>query len=468
MNKRNWSLNAKIYLIVIVMSLGLSVVSVIGIMQMGRISDILEHITKDRVPNLVMTNEIMSLFYIQIINERNHVLQENPESKKTSLGYIQKRDKELLELIEKRSAVSSPEGLKDLMAFKDVYMNWKKLDEEIIKHSTAGDMKTAAALISENGRKVRLAGEEVLDRMNARDTKRMQNESDLADKVYENSRIFVITASLLALAAGVTLSIYTLKLIDMAITKVISSLTDNSDQVSSAASQIAASSQELSQAVTEQAASLEETASSIEEMSSMVQKNADNANQARNIANGSLESAGKGQKVITNMINAIDDINTSNKNIMNQINHSNEQISEIVNVIKEIESKTKVINDIVFQTKLLSFNASVEAARAGDQGKGFAVVAEEVGNLAQMSGNAANEISVLLNNSISKVENIVRDTKDKVEVLIKEGSYKVESGTLIARECGVVLDEIMDNTKKVTKMTDEISTACQEQSSGVR
>ena len=62
-------------------------------------------------------------------------------------------------------------------------------------------------------------------------------------------------------------------------------------------------------------------------------------------------------------------------------NESNKEIQEIVKVIAEIGNKTKVINDIVFQTKLLSFNASVEAARAGENGKGFAVVAEEVGKL---------------------------------------------------------------------------------------
>ncbi len=58
---------------------------------------------------------------------------------------------------------------------------------------------------------------------------------------------------------------------------------------------------------------------------------------------------------------------------------------------EDIGDKTKVINDIVFQTKRLSFNASVEAARAGEHGKGFAVVAEEVGNLAQMSKDKVQE-----------------------------------------------------------------------------
>lgn len=102
------------------------------------------------------------------------------------------------------------------------------------------------------------------------------------------------------------------------------------------------------------------------------------------------------------MIHSITEISESNDRIMSQVADGNRKISEIVQVISEIGNKTKVINDIVFQTKLLSFNASVEAARAGEHGKGFAVVAEEVGNLAQMSGNAAKEISDMLNGSVSR------------------------------------------------------------------
>ncbi|EQC49763.1 methyl-accepting chemotaxis protein [Bacteriovorax sp. DB6_IX] len=85
-------------------------------------------------------------------------------------------------------------------------------------------------------------------------------------------------------------------------------------------------------------------------------------------------------------------IKNSNEAILTTTSEGNKKINEIVSVINEISEKTKVINDIVFQTKLLSFNASVEAARAGEHGKGFAVVAEEVGNLAQMSGKAAEEM----------------------------------------------------------------------------
>jgi methyl-accepting chemotaxis protein len=167
------------------------------------------------------------------------------------------------------------------------------------------------------------------------------------------------------------------------------------------------------------------------------------------------------------MVRAIGEINDANTQIMTAIETSNHEIGEIVTIITEIGNKTKVINDIVFQTKLLSFNASVEAARAGEHGKGFAVVAEEVGNLAQMSGNAAKEISALLDGSTEKVQQTVSSTKSKVEGLIALGKQKVESGTEVAKRCGLVLNEIVGGAQEVTKMVDEIAHASGEQSKGI-
>lgn len=237
--------------------------------------------------------------------------------------------------------------------------------------------------------------------------------------------------------------------------------------VTDASNGLASTAQELSQATTEQAASLEQTAASIEEMASMVAKNSDNSVGTATLASQSQASAVRGEEVVRTMISSMDDINRSNANIMDAISQSNREISDIIKVITEIGNKTKVINDIVFQTKLLSFNASVEAARAGEHGKGFAVVAEEVGNLAQMSGNAAKEISSMLEGSIQKVEGIVQDTQKRVERLIEDGKHKVEQGTGVARECGRVLHEIVSNIEKVTLMAQEISAASNEQSKGV-
>lgn len=237
--------------------------------------------------------------------------------------------------------------------------------------------------------------------------------------------------------------------------------------VNASSSEIAAGSSQLAQASTEQAAALQETAASIDEMNAMVKKNAENASRSRMVAQESHDVVTRGKESVQQVINSIEMINKSNMAISDQITDSNRQLAEIVRVIGEIGNKTKIINEIVFQTKLLSFNASVEAARAGEHGKGFAVVAEEVGNLAQMSGAAAKDISIMLDASIQKVEGIVADTKKRVDHLITEGRGRVDHGAHIARQCGQIFDEIVRNVGEVSAMISEISTATQEQSIGI-
>lgn len=223
----------------------------------------------------------------------------------------------------------------------------------------------------------------------------------------------------------------------------------------------------LSEATSHQASSLQETVASIDEISAMINRNSDSAQNSRETSVRSQSAAEDEKRTVDEMLDAIHDISNSNSKVMNRMTHSNTQIGEILDVIKEINTKTSVINDIVFQTKLLSFNASVEAARAGESGKGFAVVAEEVGNLATMSGKASEEIRSLIETSIKKVEGIVSETTSMVDVLIKEGKEKVEGGTSKARECKDALDAILGNVVEVNSKVTEIAEACREQSLGV-
>ncbi len=246
-----------------------------------------------------------------------------------------------------------------------------------------------------------------------------------------------------------------------------SSLSDGGNEVANTASQIADSSHQLSEASVRQASAIQETAASIDEVSAMVKKNSENAAQSQETSSKSRVAADNGQKAVQRMSDAISDISESNEKIMNQVTEGNQKISEIVNLISEIGNKTKVINDIVFQTKLLSFNASVEAARAGEHGKGFAVVAEEVGNLAQMSGNAAREIAELLDGSIQKVEMIINETKSSVDRLVSDGKTRIETGKITAKECGETLSVLMQSVQNVDGMVSEIAGASREQAQGV-
>lgn len=252
------------------------------------------------------------------------------------------------------------------------------------------------------------------------------------------------------------------------LSKIAGHLSDGGKEVSTASHDISDSGSRLASSSAEQAAALQQTVASIDEISAMVSKNADNAKRSQEKATDSHQAAAKGKESVKQMVASIDEINSSIDDIMRQIQTSNQEISGIVKVINEIGAKTKVINDIVFQTKLLSFNASVEAARAGEHGKGFAVVAEEVGKLAQMSGNASKEISQMLEESISKVESTVNNSKNRIDSLMAVGKKKVESGIATAHRCGESLDEIVANVDNLSMMVEEIATASGEQSQGVQ
>lgn len=288
-----------------------------------------------------------------------------------------------------------------------------------------------------------------------------------AEATADSTNLIVIFTSFAGILLGLIVGFIFSTKVSNSITLVAQQLASNADQVAAASSQIASSSQQLSEASTEQAASLEETAASLEEITSMIAKATENAQNTSESSSESHKKAEEGRGSVDQMLSSMDEISQSNEAILSQINESNRQMSDIVKVIQDIGNRTKVINEIVFQTKLLSFNASVEAARAGEHGKGFAVVAEEVGNLAQMSGNAAKEITDMLDASISKVEGIVRDTQQKVEGLVQSGKEKVDSGVTVAKQCSDVLNEIVQNVSRVSGLSQEISQAAKEQALGV-
>lgn len=271
----------------------------------------------------------------------------------------------------------------------------------------------------------------------------------------------------MAVSLGLVLAIWISRDLVGTLSRIMMSLGRESGEVRQTSDSLKEASSALSDASRSQSAALQETAASVEEITAMVRKTSESSRKLESAAQSSAQSANRGQDSVRQMLESMTHISEGNTEILQQVEASNTQISEIVKVIGEIGQKTKVINDIVFQTKLLSFNASVEAARAGEHGKGFAVVAEEVGNLAQMSGNAAKEISDMLQSSIAKVDAIVADTKNRVEKLIVDGRSRVESGVTVAKQCGTSLDEIVRQVGDVNLMISEITTAIHEQTQGI-
>jgi methyl-accepting chemotaxis protein len=142
----------------------------------------------------------------------------------------------------------------------------------------------------------------------------------------------------------------------------------------------------------EAAASLEETAAALEEITSNISSTTNNVIEMSNYASELNQSASTGQNLASQTTNAMDEIN---------------------NEVTSISEAITVIDQIAFQTNILSLNAAVEAATAGEAGKGFAVVAQEVRNLAARSAEAANEIKTLVESATSKA-NQGKDIADKM------------------------------------------------------
>lgn len=253
-----------------------------------------------------------------------------------------------------------------------------------------------------------------------------------------------------------------ISLIDLAV-----NLQKGAENILNTAGGMAKSSSELSAATQQQAASLQETSSSICEISAMVDRSSQNAVSTSSLASESQQRAEDGQRSVISVKSRIESIHKNNEALVINVEENNKDIESITQIIDDIAEKTKVINDIVFQTKLLSFNASVEAARAGEHGQGFSVVAEEVGNLAQMSGKAASEITELLEKSISQVHRTIKNSKSKMDVIISEGQESVNLGIEEITLCDTVLAKILTSFEKVNSSVQEISSSSKEQSNGV-
>jgi len=206
---------------------------------------------------------------------------------------------------------------------------------------------------------------------------------------------------------------------------VVANIENAGREVSTSSAQMSANSSVLSQAASEEAETVAQLNESLHSVHDQINDSAEKAAQARSMTEETVASMNEGSEKMSRMLDAMNEINTTS--------------SQIANIIKTIQ-------DISFQTNILSLNASIEAARAGAAGKGFAVVAGEVGSLANKTAQAAKSTTGLIETSLKAVEH----------------------GTVIANETAEMLGMIVDKAGESAKVVEEIADASTRQAESVK
>lgn len=198
----------------------------------------------------------------------------------------------------------------------------------------------------------------------------------------------------------------------------------NGETLENSASTMTSSMNNLATKANEQAASLEQTAAALEEITSITRNNTQNATKMGELGQIVKKSVQTGEELASKTALSMDEINEK---------------------VKAINSAITVIDQIAFQTNILSLNAAVEAATAGEAGKGFAVVAQEVRNLANRSAEAAREI----------------------KNLVEEATIKANDGKLISSDMIDGYKELNKNISETINIIEDVSGASKEQMLGI-
>jgi len=230
-------------------------------------------------------------------------------------------------------------------------------------------------------------------------------------------------------------------------------LSESVERTSSSIFEMTASIKQIAEGVERLSASSEDLVSTIAEIDTSIHEVASHAKESVEIAgNVATDAAEMGMMSVVDTMDGMDQIQEAvekSAGIVMSLYQRSEEIGRILTVI----------NEVADQTELLSLNASILAAQAGENGKGFAVVANEIKALAERTASSTKEITGI-------IKAVQKEAKEAVES-IQAGKEKAEQGKSLSMEAGTALNKILGSSRKAASMAKEIERTTVEQSKGI-
>jgi methyl-accepting chemotaxis protein len=234
--------------------------------------------------------------------------------------------------------------------------------------------------------------------------------------------------------------------------RMITDLTEAADVMASSSNEILALTTQLAASSSETATAVSETSTTISEVKQTVRLVSQKANYVSESAQNAADVSQNGRVAVNESVVRMNQIREQMESIADSIVKLSEQSQTIGVIISSV-------NDIANQSNLLAVNASIEAAKAGEQGKGFAVVAQEVRNLAEQSKEATSQVRAILNDIQKAISGAVMATE--------QGSKAVDSGVMQSQQAGESIKTMSEAVSESALATTQIVASTNEQVIGI-
>ncbi|MBU8685098.1 methyl-accepting chemotaxis protein [Bacillus haynesii] len=493
---RNIKIRSKLFVIIIISALSLSIVGIQGVGGLSKLSKGSEMIYQDQlIPNqlfakLKANNLDLDTYKFELMvtkdDDRNETLQKN----------IKEKNEENSTLMEKIDQLKLMDNVSEKYeSFKNEYKKLQDISSEMLSLAVKNENDKAYDVYLKEMQPQRETVNQLIEdiqTLNADNAKTIyQQDSKEAGSII-TLLIIVIAASLVlsisigllmtrlitkpikdiqALFAETEQGDFTVKgtyqskdelgLLTASFNKMVAGVRSIIETVGETSHQVASSSQELSASADESTKASEYISTTIQELAVGSDQQVESVENSRTVIKGMTEFAGRissnaekaaataDQTALMSLegTKAIDKVSAQMKSINETVVSLSEAFKHLTERSNEIGNITEVITSIAEQTNLLALNAAIEAARAGEQGKGFAVVADEVRKLAEQSAQSAEQITRL----ITIIQN---DTKQTMNSVIS-ATGEVKEGLVVVHEAGGAFQKIENSiTEVVTQIND--------------